>query len=124
MPAPLTPEQDFLTRLQQGRGASGLPAQDAGLFDQPDGKMRCLVPVQSLPASPRLPAPLAWWLPNLLWRALWQSWRYLREVSGDDAYERYLQHLARFHPGERPMTRAEHFKLTQEQKWDRVSRCC
>lgn len=121
MPAPSTSEQEFLTRLQQGFGPSGLPPQGDGLFDQPDGKMRCLMPVQP---SPGVPAQPAWQLPNALWRLLWHGWRYLREVSGDDAYERYLKHLAHFHPGERPMTRAEHFKFRQEQKWDRVSRCC
>jgi uncharacterized short protein YbdD (DUF466 family) len=45
-------------------------------------------------------------------------------VSGDDAYERYLEHLARFHPGEAPMSRAEHFRIRQDQKWSRISRCC
>jgi uncharacterized short protein YbdD (DUF466 family) len=119
MPVPSTSEQEFLASLQRGLGAGG-----PGVFDRPDGKMRCLVPEQPSPASPPTPALLAWWLPNLLWRLLWHGWRYLREVSGDDAYERYLQHLARFHPGEKPMTRAEHFKFTQEQKWKRLSRCC
>jgi uncharacterized short protein YbdD (DUF466 family) len=123
MPAASTPDQQFLTRLQQAIGASGPAAAGAGLFAQPDGKMHCLVPEQPSPASSP-PAPLAWRLTDLLWRGLWRAWRYLREVSGDDAYERYLQHLARFHPGTQPMTRAEHFKLTQEQKWSRLSRCC
>jgi uncharacterized short protein YbdD (DUF466 family) len=124
MPVPSTSEQEFLARLEQGFDAGGPPAAGAGLFDRLDGEMRCLVRVQPLPASPRRPVLPAWWLPNRLWHLLWHAWRYLREVSGDDAYERYLQHLARFHPGDKPMTRAEHFKFTQEQKWDRVSRCC
>jgi uncharacterized short protein YbdD (DUF466 family) len=59
-----------------------------------------------------------------LWRELRRAWRFLRQVSGDDAYERYLEHAARFHPGEEPMSRAEHFRIRQEQKWSRVSRCC
>ena len=59
-----------------------------------------------------------------LWRELQQAWRFVREVSGDDAYERYLEHVARFHPTEKPMSRAEHFRFRQEQKWNRLSRCC
>jgi uncharacterized short protein YbdD (DUF466 family) len=53
-----------------------------------------------------------------------QGWRFLRQVSGDDAYERYREHVARSHPDEMPLSRAEHFRLRQEQKWNRVSRCC
>jgi uncharacterized short protein YbdD (DUF466 family) len=66
----------------------------------------------------------AWLAGNYLWRGLWVGWRFLRQVSGDDAYERYLQHVARFHPEQTPMSRAEHFRFRQEQKWNRVSRCC
>jgi uncharacterized short protein YbdD (DUF466 family) len=51
-------------------------------------------------------------------------WRFVREVSGDDAYERYLRHVTRFHPGLAPMSRSAHFKFRQEQKWDHLSRCC
>jgi len=141
MPAPLTSEQDFLARLQQGPAASGLPASGAGLFEALGSEMRCLIPdcpdpahpalapptAQMAPtaiAPPRLAAHPAWSAPNLLWHALWQLWRYLREVSGDDAYERYLLHMGRFHPGQTPMTRADHFKFRQEQKWNRLTRCC
>ena len=52
------------------------------------------------------------------------AWRLTRQLSGDDAYERYLAHVARFHPGEVPMTRAEHFAFRQNEKWNRLSRCC
>lgn len=64
----------------------------------------------------RLPA-------NILIR-LRTAWAYLREVSGDDAYERYVAHHARNHGGEVPMTRKEHFDEQQRRKWTGVSRCC
>ena len=51
-------------------------------------------------------------------------WRYLREVSGDDAYERYLAHHASRHAGETPMTPKEYFAERQRQKWSGVTRCC
>lgn len=57
-------------------------------------------------------------------RWLTAAWRYLREVSGDDAYERYLAHHAAAHAEEVPMTRKEHFAECQRQKWNGVTRCC
>ena len=51
-------------------------------------------------------------------------WRYLREVSGDDAYERYLAHHATHHAGETPLTPKEYFAERQRRKWTGVTRCC
>jgi uncharacterized short protein YbdD (DUF466 family) len=51
-------------------------------------------------------------------------WRYLRTVSGDDAYERYLAHHAVAHAGEPAMTRKALFAECQRQKWTGVTRCC
>jgi len=53
-----------------------------------------------------------------------QVWRYLRHVSGDDAYERYLAHHRQAHAGEPPMTQEPHFRKRQDEKWSKVSRCC
>jgi uncharacterized short protein YbdD (DUF466 family) len=53
-----------------------------------------------------------------------QAWHFLRQLSGDDAYERYLQHHGRAHPGERAMSRREYIRFRDEQKWNRISRCC
>lgn len=55
-------------------------------------------------------------------------WHFLREVSGDDAYERYLKLYAanqeRHQHVELPMSREEFFKAWQQQKWDGIKRCC
>jgi uncharacterized short protein YbdD (DUF466 family) len=51
-------------------------------------------------------------------------WDYLRQVTGDDAYERYLAHQQHAHPGEPLLTRQGYFKRRQEEKWGKVSRCC
>jgi uncharacterized short protein YbdD (DUF466 family) len=48
----------------------------------------------------------------------------LRGVTGDDAYEKYLAHHERTHPGAPPVTPAEFFKAQLEQKWNCVSGCC
>jgi uncharacterized short protein YbdD (DUF466 family) len=52
------------------------------------------------------------------------AWRYLRAVSGDDAYERYLEHHAAHHSGEPVMPRKAFFSDHQRRKWAGVSRCC
>lgn len=61
--------------------------------------------------------------PNLKSVAV-EMWRYLREATGDDAYERYVAHHRLAHPGEEPLDRGEWFRRRQEQKWSGVTRCC
>ncbi|MGH9845918.1 MAG: CstA-like transporter-associated (seleno)protein [Blastocatellia bacterium] len=62
--------------------------------------------------------------------ALKTLWLGLRRVSGDDAYERYLEHRARCqasdpdHAPGKTLSRAEYFKERLERKWDGVKRCC
>ena len=55
-----------------------------------------------------------------------QFWRWLRAVSGDDEYERYLGHWRREHgdEGGEPLTRREFFRLRQSERWNGVRRCC
>lgn len=52
------------------------------------------------------------------------AWRFVRRVSGDDAYDRYLHHQAHAHPGEKPLNRKAFFKREQDRKWEGVRRCC
>ena len=42
-------------------------------------------------------------------KALRAFWAWLREVSGDDAYERYLAHHAAAHPDRAPLGRRAFF---------------
>lgn len=54
------------------------------------------------------------------------AWEWLRTVSGDDAYERYLAHRQRC-PVEQdaaPLTRHEFFVREQARKWNGIRRCC
>jgi uncharacterized short protein YbdD (DUF466 family) len=53
-----------------------------------------------------------------------QLWQFIREVTGDDAYERYLAHHLAHHPEHKALTRRDYFRHRQEQKWSKVSRCC
>jgi uncharacterized short protein YbdD (DUF466 family) len=51
---------------------------------------------------------------------------FVREISGDDAYERYLVHWQQHHElqGVEPLSRQDFFKAEQERKWNGVKRCC
>lgn len=58
-------------------------------------------------------------------RALKKIIAFIREISGDDAYERYLRHWQKHHVEEgEPQTRAAFFKAELERKWNGVKRCC
>jgi uncharacterized short protein YbdD (DUF466 family) len=62
------------------------------------------------------------WIAALRW--LTAGWRYIRAVSGDDAYERYLAHHAAEHPEQAPLSCKAYFNERQRQKWTGVTRCC
>ncbi|MBZ0070760.1 MAG: YbdD/YjiX family protein [Thiohalobacteraceae bacterium] len=53
-------------------------------------------------------------------------WACIRQLSGDDAYERYLAHWHIHHAAEggEPLSRRAFFKAEQERKWNGVRRCC
>ena len=55
---------------------------------------------------------------------LGKVWRFVRRLSGDDAYERYLRHHAQAHADEPPLSRKEFFKQELDRKWNGVRRCC
>lgn len=49
----------------------------------------------------------------------------VRELTGDDAYERYLAHRQSQHAEESvPLDRKAFFKAEQERKWNGIRRCC
>ncbi|MCE9551221.1 MAG: YbdD/YjiX family protein [Betaproteobacteria bacterium] len=51
-------------------------------------------------------------------------WRVIRELSGDDAYERYIaQHATNF-PDTTPLARKDFFLYQQQKKWSGIQRCC
>ncbi len=55
-----------------------------------------------------------------------RGWQLLRNVSGDDAYELYLEHWRIHHANEGipPLARKAFFKAEQDRKWNGVRRCC
>ena len=58
--------------------------------------------------------------------ALRRVWALLRELTGDDAYERYLAHWRSHHAhaGAAPLDRAAFCREEQRRKWEGVRRCC
>jgi uncharacterized short protein YbdD (DUF466 family) len=62
-------------------------------------------------------------MPELL-RPLRYAWEYLREISGENAYDRYLAVHASTHPDRPPMGRGEFYRQRQDEKYgDPGSRC-
>jgi uncharacterized short protein YbdD (DUF466 family) len=55
-----------------------------------------------------------------------RAWGYLRELTGDDAYERYLAHWRSQHAAEggAPLDRVAFVREEQRRKWEGVRRCC
>ena len=49
----------------------------------------------------------------------------VRQMSGDDAYERYLHHWRLYHAQDgAPPDRKTFFKSEQQRKWNGIRRCC
>ena len=57
-------------------------------------------------------------------RPLQCCWRAIRQLSGDDGYERYLVHHAASHPHIPLLSRKAWFVQQQQQKWFGIKRCC
>jgi uncharacterized short protein YbdD (DUF466 family) len=50
---------------------------------------------------------------------------YLREVSGESAYDRYVQHMRRDHPGQPVMSRRDYERRRQDERNENPrARCC
>ena len=59
-----------------------------------------------------------------LTRPIRAAWGYLREISGENAYDRYLAAHERTHAGKPAMTRGEFYRWRQDEKYNNPgSRC-
>jgi uncharacterized short protein YbdD (DUF466 family) len=52
------------------------------------------------------------------------AFAWLRQVTGDDAYERYLQHHQHHHAGDVVLDRRAFYIAEQQRKWTGIKRCC
>jgi len=48
----------------------------------------------------------------------------IRHISGDDAYERYVQHHAQYHGDQPTLDRRAFYLQEQQRKWNGIKRCC
>jgi uncharacterized short protein YbdD (DUF466 family) len=51
-------------------------------------------------------------------------WEYLKEISGENAYDRYLAVHTATHPGKRAMTRGEFYRWRQDEKYSNPGARC
>jgi uncharacterized short protein YbdD (DUF466 family) len=52
------------------------------------------------------------------------AWECLRALAGDDAYDRYLAHRRKRHPGEAALDRRAFYLAELDRRWARINRCC
>jgi uncharacterized short protein YbdD (DUF466 family) len=58
-------------------------------------------------------------------RWLTQAWRALRTLTGDDAYQRYLEHVRRAHSDTAPLDAATFYREEAERRFSGgPNRCC
>jgi uncharacterized short protein YbdD (DUF466 family) len=60
-------------------------------------------------------------------RTLQKAWRYLRQVTGDAAYENYMKYCAAKKTNSNPpkrMTRSEFYSDALKRKYSTINRCC
>jgi uncharacterized short protein YbdD (DUF466 family) len=61
---------------------------------------------------------------SALLRRLAGGWTALRNICGDDAYERYRAHRILHHADEPMLDRRSFYLDAQQRKWSGVQRCC
>jgi uncharacterized short protein YbdD (DUF466 family) len=58
-------------------------------------------------------------------RLLTRAWRALRTLTGDDAYQRYVEHVRRAHSDVAPLDAATFYREQTERRFSGgPSRCC
>ncbi|HEV7715260.1 MAG TPA: YbdD/YjiX family protein [Steroidobacteraceae bacterium] len=57
-------------------------------------------------------------------QAIKTVWECVRTVSGDNAYELYLERHAKIHGDVPPLSRRAFYAEYTNQKWSGVNRCC
>ncbi|MGI9213536.1 MAG: YbdD/YjiX family protein [Methylococcaceae bacterium] len=77
--------------------------------------------------TPTTPKPLQVRAFRVFLSRLTILWSWLRQLSGDDAYERYLSHrqVHHSHDPNPPLSRPAFFRSEQDRHWNNgIKRCC
>ena len=56
------------------------------------------------------------------WRAF--ANRIITLIKGNDQYQKYLNHLKQFHPSQNPLSKRQFYAKKEQEKWDKINRCC
>tara|TARA_B110000014_G_scaffold186180_1_gene135120 strand:- start:1838 stop:2020 length:183 start_codon:yes stop_codon:yes gene_type:complete len=53
-------------------------------------------------------------------------WKFIRTLSGDDAYEIYLKNFipCKTHLLAEPLSRKDFYAKQLQEKWNKINRCC
>ncbi|MDG2253145.1 MAG: CstA-like transporter-associated (seleno)protein [Methylophilaceae bacterium] len=53
-------------------------------------------------------------------------WKFIRALSGDDAYEMYLSNftICKNHSSKTPLSRKDFYNKQLQEKWNKINRCC
>jgi uncharacterized short protein YbdD (DUF466 family) len=57
----------------------------------------------------------------MAWRRFWAG---LRSITGDDAYDRYVEHCQLRHPDAALLDRGSFYRSELDRRWSKVNRCC
>jgi uncharacterized short protein YbdD (DUF466 family) len=57
-------------------------------------------------------------------RVVANAFRFIRRITGDDAYDIYLHHHTQDHPDQQPLSRRAFYVADQQRKWSGIKRCC
>ncbi len=45
-------------------------------------------------------------------------------INGEFFYQQYLEHQVKNHPGQIPLDRKSFFAKREQEKWQKINRCC
>jgi uncharacterized short protein YbdD (DUF466 family) len=48
----------------------------------------------------------------------------IKKLSGKDRYQKYLKHFKQNHPDQTALTKQQFFAQKEQEKWNKINRCC
>ena len=53
---------------------------------------------------------------------------YLKRIgtifTGNNEYQKYLDHQKQFYPSQKPLNKQQFFAKKEQEKWNKINRCC
>jgi uncharacterized short protein YbdD (DUF466 family) len=54
----------------------------------------------------------------------WLFRRLIEVLNGDKQYQKYLRHFNEQHTAQTPLTKRQFFAKQEQEKWNKINRCC